>query len=881
MTSSSHASGKYVYSFDEGDGSQRNLLGGKGANLAEMTKLGIPVPPGFTVTTETCNAFLANDKKFPDGTLDQVHEQMKKLEEKIGKKFGDLSDPLLVSVRSGARISMPGMMDTVLNLGLNDQTVQGLAKTTENERFAYDSYRRFIQMFSNVVLGLEGKLFEKAIEEIKKSTNKKQDTELTASDWKTVIEKFKKIVEDQTGSSFPQEPEKQLERAIRAVFESWLNPRAITYRKINHIPSDYGTAVNVQAMVFGNKGETSGTGVAFSRNPSTGEKVLFGEFLMNAQGEDVVAGIRTPQDIAELKKVMPEVYEEFKDITQKLENHFRDMQDLEFTIEQGKLFLLQTRNGKRSAAADLKTAIDMVQEGLISKKEAVLRVNPDSLDKLLHPQVAPGIEKNVIAKGLPASPGAAVGKVVFTADQAEMLAKKGEKVILVRHETSPEDIHGMHASEGIVTSCGGMTSHAAVVARGMGTPCVAGASSISIDEEAKVAKVGGTTIKEGDFLTLDGASGEVILGECETRKPDLSGNFKKILDWADELCPTFKVRTNADTPTDSAKAREFGAVGIGLCRTEHMFFDEERIAAVREMILSQTLEQREKALAKLLPFQKQDFIGIFKAMDGYPVTVRLLDPPLHEFLPNKDSEIKELAKELGLDAEEVKAHVVSLQECNPMLGHRGCRLMITYPEVARMQARAIMEAACECHKEGVNAIPEIMVPLIGAVSELAFLRKEIEGVIQKVFEEYDMDIPVKIGTMIEIPRACLVAEQIAEHADFFSFGTNDLTQMTFGYSRDDAGKFLPHYVGEGFLPHDPFQVFDQEGIGQLVALGVEKARSIKPDIKIGICGEHGGEPSSIDFCFHQDFNYVSCSPFRVPVARIAAAQSYLRKWGDK
>ncbi|MCF7918027.1 pyruvate, phosphate dikinase [Candidatus Gracilibacteria bacterium] len=872
---------QYVYSFLEGDSSQKALLGGKGANLAEMTRLGIPVPPGFTVTTETCNAFLANDKKFPDTMWNEVLKHMKELEKKLGKQFGDLKDPLLVSVRSGAAISMPGMMDTILNLGLNDQTVQGLAKSTQNERFAYDSYRRFIQMFSNVVLGLEGKLFEEVISHMKKSHKKTEDTELTADDWKKVIEQFKKIVETETGSTFPQDPEKQLERAIRAVFESWLNPRAITYRKINHISDTLGTAVNVQAMVFGNKGEKSGTGVAFTRNPSTGEKKLFGEFLINAQGEDVVAGIRTPQDISELQKVMPEIFLQFREIAEKLENHFRDMQDLEFTIEQGKLFLLQTRNGKRSAAADLNTAIDMVEEGLISKKEAVLRISPNSLDKLLHPQIAPGIKKQVIAKGLPASPGAAVGKIVFTADHAEALAKKGEKVILVRHETSPEDIHGMFASEGIVTSCGGMTSHAAVVARGMGKPCVAGASKIAISEKDKTATVGNIVLHEGDALTLDGSNGEVILGTCETRQPELSGNFKKILDWADELCPTFKVRTNADTPADSAKAREFGAVGIGLCRTEHMFFDENRIAAMREMILSQTEPQREKALAKLLPYQKKDFIGIFTAMDGFPVTVRLLDPPLHEFLPQKEEDIRALAKELGLSFEEVRHHVTSLHESNPMLGHRGCRLMITYPEVAKMQTRAIMEAACECHQKGIKAIPEIMVPLVGATTELSFLRKLIEGVIQEVFEEYKMNFSVLIGTMIEIPRACLIADKIAKYADFFSFGTNDLTQMTFGYSRDDAGKFLPSYVSDGFLPHDPFQVLDQEGIGQLITLGVEKARSVKPDLKIGICGEHGGEPSSIDFCFHQDFNYVSCSPFRVPVARIAAAQSYLKKWGEK
>lgn len=870
---------KFVYDFSQGEASQKSLLGGKGANLCEMTRMEIPVPPGFVVTTDACHAFLDNEKQFPAGMWAEVEKHLKTLEKTMGKTLGDPKDPLLVSIRSGAPISMPGMMDTVLNLGLNDKTVEGLAKITDNPTFAYDSYRRFLQMFANVVLGLEGSLFEKAITAHKKKVGKKEDTDLSADDWKVLAEEFQTIIKKESGAPFPQEPEKQLERSVRAVFESWLNPRAIRYRRINRISDDLGTAVNVQAMVFGNMGDQSGTGVAFTRNPSTGEKKLFGEFLLNAQGEDVVAGIRTPRDIQELDNVSSKVFAQFKDIAEKLETHFHDMQDLEFTIQQGKLFLLQTRTGKRSAAADLKIAIDMVEEGLIDKKEAVLRVSPDSLDKLLHPQIAPGVKRDVLAKGLPASPGAAVGQIVFTADRAESLAAKGKKVILVRHETSPDDIHGMFAAEGILTSCGGMTSHAAVVARGMGKPCVAGAGSISIDEDTGKMTIGKDTFSEGDDLTLDGASGEVLRGACKTKKPTLSGNFQTILDWAEELTPSFRVRTNADTPDDSAKAREFGAKGIGLCRTEHMFFAPERIRVVQEMILSQTEKQREKALAKLLPFQKEDFIGIFNAMDGLPVTIRLLDPPLHEFLPHEKKDIAELAQSFDLKESEVRSLVSSLQEQNPMLGHRGCRLLITHPEVARMQARAIVEAACECHKKGIKALPEIMIPLVGAVAEFTVLREEIEQVVDSVFAEQKTTVPVKIGTMIEIPRACLIADKIAEHADFFSFGTNDLTQMTFGYSRDDAGKFLPYYVSERILSDDPFQTLDQEGVGQLIVQAVEKARTVKPDLKIGICGEHGGDPSSIEFCFHQDFQYVSCSPFRVPVARVAAAQSHLRKFG--
>lgn len=878
-SSSDSAHRKYVYSFSEGDTSQKELLGGKGANLAEMASLGIPVPPGFTITTEACNEFLAMDKKFPAGLWDDALVKLKQLETDMEKKFGDANDPLLVSVRSGAAISMPGMMDTVLNLGLNDKTVQGLATSTGNELFAYDSYRRFIQMFGNVVLGLESKLFEEAIHAVKKAENKTDNTELTAANWKEIVETFKQIVETETGSTFPQDPSKQLERAVRAVFESWLTPRAITYRRINSISDDLGTAVTVQSMVYGNMGETSGTGVAFTRNPSTGEKKFFGEFLMNAQGEDVVAGIRTPKNIIELKNTMPKVLEQLITISEKLEKHFRNMQDIEFTIQEGKLFLLQTRNGKRSAAADLKTAIDMVGEGLISKKEAVLRINAKSLDKLLHPQIADGIEKNVFTIGLPASPGAASGRVVFLSEDAQAAAEKNEKVILIRHETSPEDIHGMHAAQGILTACGGMTSHAAVVARGMGKPCVAGAMDISIDEVKQQAKIGTIIIKAGDWLTIDGATGEVIEGQCKTQKPELSSDFKKMLDWADELCPAFKVRTNADTPEDTKKARGFGAVGIGLCRTEHMFFDADRIMAMREMILSQNKEQRQTALDKLLPYQKQDFIGIFTAMDGYPVNVRLLDPPLHEFLPHKAAEIAALAKTFGLKTEEVQTHITSLDEQNPMLGHRGCRLMISYPAIARMQTRAIVEAACECRANNIQAIPEIMVPFIGTVSELAYLRKVILDEMHLVFEEKNIHFEIPVGTMIEIPRACLVAAEIAKHADFFSFGTNDLTQMTFGYSRDDVGKFLPKYVSNDFLKNDPFQVLDQIGVGKLIKIAVSQARESVPDLKVGICGEHGGEPSSIDFCLHQDFNYVSCSPFRVPIARVAAAQSYLKRFG--
>ena len=870
---------QYVYTFREGDGSLKKLLGGKGANLAEMTKLGIPVPEGFVISTDTCRAYIAQKNKFPEGLWDQVLAGVKTVEKETNKTFGSIDNPLLVSVRSGAAVSMPGMMDTVLNLGLNDESVKGLAEKTGNERFAYDAYRRFIQMFGNVVLGISGENFEEKIDEVKAEVNKKEDTDLTPEDWKKVIKKYKELVLKETEEEFPQDPAVQLKKSVSAVFDSWMNPRAITYRRIHKISDDIGTGVTVQSMVFGNMGETSGTGVAFTRDPSTGEKKFFGEFLMNAQGEDVVAGTRTPHSIEQLEKVLPKAYKQLVDIYKVLEKHFRDMQDIEFTIENEKLYMLQTRNGKRSAAAALKMAIDMFNEKLITKKEAIMRVDPLSLDQLLHPRIKQGMKKDVLCKGLPASPGAASGKAVFTADDAEKQAHNGEKVILIRHETSPEDIHGMHAAKGVLTACGGMTSHAAVVARGMGTPCVSGATTIIVNAKAKKCHVGDKEIKEGDFLTLDGSTGEVMLGLCETEEVDLSGDLETILSWASEFT-SMKVRTNADTPEDAKRARSFGAEGIGLCRTEHMFFDDERIAAIREMILSSNQSQREKALDKLLPFQRKDFYEIFKVMESCPVTVRLLDPPLHEFLPHKDSDIENLAKQMSLSFEQVKDQVVSLHETNPMLGHRGCRLMMTYPEIVHMQVRAIVEAACNAKKDGIDVKPEIMIPLVGLSEELQFLRAEVEEVIQKVFLEKGVSMRIKIGTMIELPRACMCAKAIAEHADFFSFGTNDLTQMTFGYSRDDVGKFLPHYLANGYLKDDPFQVLDQRGVGSLIKLAVENGRKVNKEIKIGICGEHGGDPSSIDFCFHNDFNYVSCSPFRVPIARLAVAQSTINKWNE-
>ncbi|MGB9731785.1 MULTISPECIES: pyruvate, phosphate dikinase [Calditerrivibrio] len=870
---------KYVYFFGngkaEGDGSDKNLLGGKGAGLAEMTNLGIPVPPGFTITTEACIAYQKN-KTYPEGMWEQTLEALKKLEETTKKKFGSNENPLLVSVRSGARVSMPGMMDTILNLGLNDETVKGLATSSNNERFAYDSYRRFIQMFSNVVLGVEHSKFEKLISEVKKGKGYSLDTDLTAEDWKGLVEKFKALVQNETGKPFPQDVMEQLKLAINAVFDSWDNQRAKTYRKINKIPDDWGTAVNVVAMVFGNMGNDSGTGVAFTRNPSTGEKEFFGEFLINAQGEDVVAGIRTPEPISRLKDEMPGVFAQLEEVYKKLESHYKDMQDIEFTVERGVLYMLQTRSGKRTARAAVKIAYDMYKEGLIDKKTAVLRVAPEQVDQLLHPMIDPKEKYTPIAKGLPASPGAAVGRVVFTADDAESWAAKGEKVILVRDETSPEDIGGMHAAEGILTATGGMTSHAAVVARGMGKCCIVGCGSIHIDEEEKVFTVGNITVKEGDFITINGSTGEVILGKVKLVDPELSGEFAEILSWADEF-RKLGVRTNADTPHDSKVAREFGAEGIGLCRTEHMFFEGDRIDAVREMILADTEEERVKALAKVKPYQKEDFKGIFKAMDGFPVTIRLLDPPLHEFIPHTDEDIQKVANASGIPFDVLKKKRDELHEFNPMLGHRGCRLGITYPEIYEMQVYAIMEAACEVAKEGVKVYPEIMIPLVGHYKELEMLREMTVRVADEVMHKYGITLKYLVGTMIELPRAALTADEIAQYAEFFSFGTNDLTQTTLGLSRDDSGKFLPFYVEKGIYKEDPFVSLDLNGVGQLVEMGVTKGRKTRPDLKTGICGEHGGDPASIFFCHRVGLNYVSCSPYRVPVARLAAAHAALKQ----
>jgi len=860
---------KYVYSFGEGSAKLKDLLGGKGANLSEMTNLGIPIPPGFTITTEACDEYYKNNKKYPQGVLDQIAKKLEELEKKMGKNLGDPDDPLLVSVRSGAAISMPGMMDTVLNLGLNDRSVQGLIKKTNNERFALDSYRRFIQMFGDVVVGVEHEKFEHALSKAKETKGVEYDTNLDAEDLKKLIEGYKKIIKEEKGEEFPQDPKKQLQKAIDAVFDSWNNNRAIAYRRIHGIKGLLGTAVNVQTMVFGNMGETSGTGVSFTRNPSTGEKGLYGEFLMNAQGEDVVAGIRTPRPISELKKVMPECYKQYVEISEKLEKHYKDMQDMEFTIQEGKLFILQTRTGKRTGAAAVKIAVDMVNEGLIAKKEALLRVDPNKLDELLHPQLDPVAkqESKPIAKGLPASPGAAVGEVVFTAEKAYNLTEEGHKVILVRTETSPEDIEGMNSAKGILTSRGGMTSHAAVVARGMGKCCVAGCGDIVVDEKAGKFKVGDLVIKEGEHITLDGSTGEVYQREIPVVEPEMSGNFASLMEWADKV-RKLRVRTNADTPKDAETAVKFGAEGIGLCRTEHMFFEGERIKAMREMILAEKVEGRKKALAKLLPFQKQDFIGLFKVMGKRPVTIRLLDPPLHEFLPQEEKDIKELSKEMGVPAGKLKEKITELHEFNPMLGHRGCRLGITYPEITEMQARAIFEAAVE-----TGAVPEVMIPLVGKAEEF----KHQKEVVDKVGKEVMKGKPYRVGTMIEVPRGALTADKVAKEAEFFSFGTNDLTQMTCGFSRDDAGRFLKEYVEIGIYEKDPFQVLDQAGVGQLVKIAVEKGRKTRPDLKIGICGEHGGEPSSVEFCHRAGLNYVSCSPYRVPIARLAAAQAALKE----
>jgi len=885
---------KWVYSFgaghNEGRADMRNLLGGKGANLAEMANIGLPVPPGFTLTTEVCTAFYANDHAYPAELKAQVREALHRIEAAVGLKFGDKHKPLLVSVRSGARVSMPGMMDTVLNLGLNDATVEGLAEMSGDSRFAWDSYRRFIQMYGGVVLGVDHHRFEDIIEHTKMEAGVTEDTALTSQDWHRVAHAYLEMIRSETGKPFPLDPEEQLWGAIGAVFGSWMNPRANTYRRLHDIPADWGTAVNVQAMVFGNMGNDCATGVCFTRDPSTGENIFYGEYLVNAQGEDVVAGIRTPQPMAEAKakpgetsmeKAMPAAYAQLMDIRARLERHYKDMQDIEFTVQSGTLYMLQTRNGKRTAAASLRIAVDMANEGLIDHKEAVLRVNPASLDQLLHPTLDPKADRKLLAKGLPASPGAANGTVVFSADEAEARAAKGEAVILVRIETSPEDIHGMHAARGILTTRGGMTSHAAVVARGMGRPCVAGAGGISIDYGAQTLTAGGKLVRAGHTITLDGATGEVFIGSVAMIEPLMSDDFATLMAWADKT-RRLKVRTNAETPLDAETAKKFGAEGIGLCRTEHMFFDPERIGAVRQMIMSGDERGRRAALAKLLPFQRKDFVDLFRIMAGMPVTIRLLDPPLHEFLPHADAELADVAEALGSDLESMRRRAAELAEANPMLGHRGCRLGITYPEIYEMQARAIFEGAIAIAKEtGSAPVPEIMIPLVGVRKELEITRAQIEKVAAEVFAETGTTIDYSIGTMIELPRAAITAGSIAEVADFFSFGTNDLTQTTFGLSRDDAGKFLPAYVEAGILEKDPFVSLDVEGVGALVQMAAERGRAKKPGLKLGICGEHGGDPASIAFCEQVGLDYVSCSPYRVPVARLAAAQAALHGGGDR
>lgn len=866
---------KWVYLFREGNADMRNLLGGKGANLAEMTNLGLPIPPGFTVTTEACTDYYNHGRSISEEIQIQIFDALALLEEKLGKKFGDTENPLLVSVRSGARASMPGMMDTILNLGLTDISVEGFAKRTGNPRFAYDSYRRFIQMFSDVVMEVPKSLFERVIDEIKEDRKVHFDTELTAEDLKEVIRRFKEIYKGKMGEEFPQEPRVQLMEAVKAVFRSWDNERAIVYRRMNDIPGDWGTAVNVQSMVFGNMGNTSGTGVAFTRNPSTGAKGIYGEYLINAQGEDVVAGIRTPQPITRLEEDLPECYEEFLKIANRLEEHYRDMQDMEFTIEDGKLYFLQTRNGKRTAQAALQIACDLVDEGMITPQEAVSRIEAKSLDQLLHPAFDPDALKKgtVMGQALPASPGAAAGKIYFTAEEAKEAHETGERVILVRLETSPEDIEGMHAAEGILTVRGGMTSHAAVVARGMGTACISGCGDIVIDEKKKQFTLGGKTYFEGDYISLDGSTGKIYDGDIQTQEASISGNFGRIMSWADSF-RKLRVRTNADTPADAANAVRLGAEGIGLCRTEHMFFEAERIPKIRKMILSKTVEEREKALEELIPFQKGDFKALYEVMEGKPVTIRFLDPPLHEFVPTDEKDIEALAKDMNLSVEEVKSTCSELHEFNPMMGHRGCRLSVTYPEIARMQTRAVIEAAIEVSKEkGFEIVPEIMVPLVGDKKELKFVKDVIVETAEKVKAEKNSNLVYHIGTMIEIPRAALLANEIAEEAEFFSFGTNDLTQMTFGFSRDDAGKFLVDYYKSKIYESDPFAKLDQNGVGQLIEMAVTKGRSQRPNLKIGICGEHGGDPSSVAFCHKVGMDYVSCSPFRVPIARLAAAQA--------
>jgi pyruvate,orthophosphate dikinase len=882
---------KWVYSFGDGaaDGAaeMRNLLGGKGANLAEMSNLGLPVPSGFTISTEVCTAYYENDRNYPDDLSVQVDAAIEQIERSVGGRFGDKEKPLLVSVRSGARASMPGMMDTVLNLGLNDETVEGLATQSGDRRFAYDSYRRFIQMYSDVVLEVEHHHFEELLEIMKEENGYNLDTDLSAGDWETLVGQYKAKVQEELGRPFPQTVQDQLWGAISAVFGSWMNQRAITYRRLHDIPAEWGTAVNVQAMVFGNMGDDSATGVAFTRDPSTGEKRFYGEFLVNAQGEDVVAGIRTPQNLTKqarleagsedlsMEEIFPEVYGQLVDVYKRLEAHYRDMQDIEFTVQQGKLWMLQTRSGKRTAKAALQIAIDMVEENLIDKEEAIKRIEPSSLDQLLHPTLDPSAEKKIIARGLPASPGAASGEIVFSSDEAEKLANEGKSVILVRIETSPEDIHGMHAAKGILTSRGGMTSHAAVVARGMGRACVSGAGSLNIDYKDETLTVLGQVFNKGDIITIDGAAGEVMEGEVGMILPELSGTFGLLMGWADEI-RRMKVRTNAETPLDAETARKFGAEGIGLCRTEHMFFDADRIVAVRQMILAESLEERQEALSKLLPVQRADFVDLFRIMAGLPVTVRLLDPPLHEFLPKTDEEIDDLATALNADAKKLRHRALQLHEFNPMLGHRGCRLGISYPEIYEMQARAILEAAASVSKElGETVIPEIMIPLVATKRELEILKEKIANVGKAIASETGVEVEYLIGTMIELPRAALQAGQIAEEAEFFSFGTNDLTQTTYGISRDDSGSFLDDYVEQGIYETDPFVSLDQEGVGELVKIAAERGRMTRKEIKLGICGEHGGDPSSIDFCEQIGLDYVSCSPYRVPIARLAAAQAAL------
>jgi len=885
---------RWVYSFGggvaDGNAAMRNLLGGKGANLAEMSALGLPVPPGFTITTEACVHYYRDGKVFPEGLEAQVQAGLEKVEALTSKRFGDAQNPLLVSVRSGARASMPGMMDTVLNLGLNDETVEGLARLSGDRRFAFDSYRRFIQMYSNVVLGLEHHAFEEILDDHKDRLDVTVDTALKAEDWEAVVKDYKAAVRTGLGVDFPQDPKAQLWGAVGAVFASWMNDRAKFYRRMHDIPESWGTAVNIQSMVFGNMGETSATGVAFTRNPSTGDNRLYGEFLINAQGEDVVAGIRTPQNLTKasreemgeaapsMEEAMPEVFAQFKDVVDRLERHYRDMQDIEFTVERGRLYMLQTRNGKRTAKAALKVAVDQVAEGLISEDEAVMRVDPSSLDQLLHPTIDPRAVRDVVAQGLPASPGAATGKIVFDADEAERLGSLGEAVILVRDETSPEDIHGMHAARGVVTARGGMTSHAAVVARGMGRPCVSGAGEVQIDADAAVMRARGRTFRAGDVITIDGSKGEILVGAMPMVEPELTGDFAALMIWADRA-RTLRVRANAETPLDAKTARGFGAEGIGLCRTEHMFFDETRIAAVREMILADDEAGRRMALAKILPFQRSDFVELFTIMAGLPVTIRLLDPPLHEFLPHSDQECDALAASAGLDAAKLKRRTAELQETNPMLGWRGCRLGVAFPEIYEMQVQAIFEAACEIARSGPAPLPEIMHPLVAKGEEMRFLRELTDRVAKAVMDRLGVEVPYKVGTMVELPRAALRADELAQSAEFFSFGTNDLTQTTFGISRDDSGRFLDAYIQKGIFEKDPFVTLDQDGVGDLIKIAVERGRKTRPDVKLGICGEHGGDPASIAFCHGIGLDYVSCSPYRVPIARLAAAQAALASRG--